>query len=304
MEKGRKTHEPGNILPTGCLLDHIVTNFVRYCNCRRIIHHSYHMDHKISTITVNGVRLSYSDTGAGNKTLVLVHAFPLNKNMWKEQVEKMKDRFRVITYDIRGFGDSEPGSETASIDLFASDLLALIDKLDISKPVVCGLSMGGYILLNAVSRAPGKFGGVIFADTQCIADSDEARDKRYKTIEKIRDGEFDDFAEEFSSSMVEDPHIQKKVKEMVKSNSAEVVSAALRAMATRRESCTALKQLSLPALVIYGSKDNVTPASQSELLFNAIAGSKLSVIENAGHLSNLEKTIEFNKEIEAFMERL
>ena len=72
-----------------------------------------------------------------------------------------------------------------------------MDALQINKAMVCGLSMGGYILLNAVSRYPERFEAIILSDTQCIADSPEAKVKRYKTIQQIEAGGLNDFAEAF-----------------------------------------------------------------------------------------------------------
>ena len=102
-----------------------------------------------------------------------------------------------ISYDIRGFGKSTAGAEKFSIGLFADDLIGLMDALQIDKAVVCGLSMGGYILLNAVNRYPERFEAIILSDTQCIADSPEAKVKRYKTIQQIEAGGLNDFAEAF-----------------------------------------------------------------------------------------------------------
>src|ERR671929_2326316 len=98
-------------------------------------------------VDVNGVRLGYSDTGAGRPVVLLVHGFPLNRSMWDPQLGALRERGRVIVPDLRGFGASEPGPPgRLSMEQHADDLFALLEALDVREPVVyCGLSMGGYI---------------------------------------------------------------------------------------------------------------------------------------------------------------
>src|SRR5690606_21598830 len=130
-------------------------------------------------------------------------------------------KHRVITFDIRGFGRSESGAAPPSIDLFASDLLQLIDALELKKVTVCGLSLGGYILMNALGRSPEKFSAVVLCDTQCIADSEEGREKRFKTIDKINADGLTVFAEGYVQNMLcrasleNRPDLVAQVKEMV-----------------------------------------------------------------------------------------
>ena len=100
--------------------------------------------------------------------------------MWDEQVELLKKTHRVIAYDIRAYGKSTAGEDEQSINLFADDLIKFMDGLLIKKAIVCGFSMGGYTLLNAVSRYPKRFEALILCDTQCIADSSETKEKRNK----------------------------------------------------------------------------------------------------------------------------
>src|ERR671928_1262678 len=95
---------------------------------------------------VNGIRLGYSDTGAGEPVVLLVHGFPLNRSMWDPQLGTLRAAgARVIAPDLRGFGASEAGPPgPLSMDQHADDLAALLDQLEVQVPVVlCALSMGG-----------------------------------------------------------------------------------------------------------------------------------------------------------------
>src|SRR5689334_21491870 len=120
-------------------------------------------------IQVNGTTVCYDDLGKGKIPILFIHGFPFDKTSWQPQMQFLKSTNRVIAYDIRGFGKSAAGNEKASIGLFADDLVQLLDALQLDKVIACGLSMGGYILLNALSRYPERFDAIILSDTQCIA---------------------------------------------------------------------------------------------------------------------------------------
>src|SRR5450759_3408557 len=128
---------------------------------------------------VNGIIVSYTDNeNAGYPFLIFIHGFPFNKSMWNIQLEALRDNYHVISYDVRGHGISEEGNVDFSIELFVNDLIGLMDIFKIDKAVLCGLSMGGYISLNAISNFPDRFDALILSDTHCIADTPETTEKR------------------------------------------------------------------------------------------------------------------------------
>ena len=149
------------------------------------------------TLSVNNHTVSYADEGPdGAPILILVHGFPFNKSMWNKQVEALIENYRVIAYDIRGFGNSEAGIADISIELFVDDLLGLMDALKIDKALLCGLSMGGYIALNAIANFPKRFSALILCDTNCVADSPEVKQKRKMAIERIEKSGVENYANE------------------------------------------------------------------------------------------------------------
>ena len=262
---------------------------------------------KDRSVQLNGITVSYEDNGTGNVPIIFIHGFPLSKATWQPQMDFLKKHHRVIAYDIRGFGNSSLGNEVISIDLFATDLVQFMDALDIKKAIVCGLSMGGYIIMNAVSRFPERFEAIVLSDTQCIADSSENKEKRYKTIEQIEKEGLEKFAEAFVQNLFSKETIEKnkqvveETKKLILKTSPKTVTATLKALAERRETCTNLKMINIPALILCGKDDVVTPLSQSELLNNSISNSTLQPIEKAGHLSNLEQPDVFNEHIHNFL---
>ena len=261
-------------------------------------------------VYLNGVTICYDDLGAGKTPFLFIHGFPFDKSSWHPQMDFLKKTHRVIAYDIRGFGKSTAGNEIASINLFAADLIKLMDALQIDKAVVCGLSMGGYILLNAVHHNPERFAGIILCDTQCLADSPATKEKRSKSITQIKARGLKNYAETFvinvfcRETLVAKKELVEKIKGVIVSTSPLTITQTLSALAERRDMCTALNEISIPALILCGKEDAATMLTQSEYLNHHIANSTLHYIERAGHLSNLEQPDEFNNLLIGFISGL
>jgi pimeloyl-ACP methyl ester carboxylesterase len=224
-------------------------------------------------------------------------------------VDALKDNYRVITYDVRGHGDSGAGNEGFSIDTFTSDLIALMDKLKLNKVILCGLSMGGYIALNAITKHPHSFDAVILSDTQCKADTFEAREKRMKTIDSIKKDGMTKYADESIKNLFALESFSTKqneiaaVKDMIMRTSAQSLWNTLIALAERKETCSKLSDVEMPALIIVGEEDKITPLAAAELMHEKIQNSSLHIIPNAGHVANIENPVDFNNQLKKFLQR-
>lgn len=262
------------------------------------------------TIPVNNFELSYDDLGEGNVPIIFLHGFPFDKSMWQGQLDFLKPSYRVIACDIRGFGKSTDEDSPLNIDLFAEDLIAFMDELEIEKAIVCGLSMGGFITLNAHQRFSDRFEALILADTQCIADTPEAKEKRYDAISEIEVNGVANFNEGLikkvfhKDSLINKKELVEELRKVVFSNSEHIIQQGLEALAQRSETCSTLNKISIPTLIICGREDIVTPLEQSEAMKESIEGATLQVIENTGHVSNLEQPDEFNKHLLDFLNTL
>lgn len=257
-------------------------------------------------IKVNNVRVCYNDSGDSEIPILFIHGFPFNKDSWQPQVDFLRERHRVITYDIRGFGKSELGDETSIIQC-ADDLIGLMDALEIPKAIVCGLSMGGYILMNAVHRYPDRFEGLILADTQCNADTPEGKEKRYQSIEKINADGTQEYADAslknlFCKNTFENnSELVSSIRNVITSTPSKSITSTLEALADRPEACPFLSEISCFTLIICGKEDSITPVAKAEFLNSTIKNSSLVIIDNAGHLSNLENPDDFNHAIGKFI---
>ena len=259
------------------------------------------------TIELNNFHLSYDDVGEGSTPIIFLHGYPFDKTMWQGQLEFLKPACRLIAFDIRGFGKSMDEKSPLSIDLFADDVIQFMDKSSIEKAIICGLSMGGFIALNAINKFPERFEALVLCDTQCIADTIEVKEKRYKTIDEIEVDGATNFNEGFIKSVFHKNSITNKkelveeLRSVVFSNSKHIITKGLIALAERSETCSTLNEIGIPTLIICGREDVVTPLTQSEMMHEAIKGSILHVIDNAGHVSNLEQPQEFNKHLLDFL---
>jgi len=258
-------------------------------------------------VQANGTSICYDDLGVGGIPMIFIHGFPFDKSMWQPQVEFFKSKQRVLAFDIRGYGKSNGSSEKTSIKLYADDLVSLLDVLQIHRVIACGLSMGGYVLLNALSRYPERFSAVALCDTQCIADSAEAKEKRVQSIQQIEAEGLSGFADGFvnkcfsKESLLNKVELVEKIKTLILSASKESVTGTLAALAERSEMCYSLKEITIPALILCGKEDAITPLAQSEFMRGAINDSTLHSIAGAGHLSNLEEPNEFNRLLSDFI---
>jgi len=261
-------------------------------------------------ITVNKITVSYTDEGPENAPVIIfIHGFPFSKEMWNRQLDKLGESFRVIAYDVRGHGNSYFGTDDFSIELFAKDLLSLMDVLEIEKTALCGLSMGGYIALKAMENHPHRFNSLILCDTSCKADSPEAKGKRMKAIEGIWESGIEKFADDsIKNFFAPESFITKKdviaeVREMMIGTTEKSVIKTLLALSKRKETCSTLWKIKVPVLILVGEDDKITPPEAAQFMQNEINGSVMSVIENAGHLSNLENPEQFNEQLIKFLKK-
>jgi 3-oxoadipate enol-lactonase len=255
--------------------------------------------------------IGYSDEGTHDApAFIFVHGFPFNRSMWKSQMEALSEGWRVVACDIRGHGESDIGEKPFSIGLFAQDLIGLMDALEIEKAVLCGLSMGGYIALNAVLSHPGRFDALVLSDTQCAADSPEGKEKRLEAIEAISKSGVESFADASLKNLFAPGSLKREgaeiaaAREMITATAEETLIRSLRALREREESCSRLQEIAVPVLVMVGEQDGITPPAAARLMQEKIEGCRLAVIAQAGHLSNMENPDSFNKELKNFADAL
>lgn len=258
-------------------------------------------------VTIANRRTRYLEAGTG-WPLVLLHAFPLNADMWRGQLEHMPEGWRIIAPDFRGFGPGtgDPGP-APTMDDFADDVRALLDVLEIDRAIIGGLSMGGYVTFALLRRCPDRFTGVVLADTRPQADTAEGREGRKKLVELVHERGAGAVADEMlpkllgATTIRDRPDIVSQVRQLIESNPPAAIAGALHAMMERPDSTADLRRISFPALIVVGEDDAVTPVSEAEAMHGQIPRSHLVVIPAASHLSNIEAPEAFSKALQDFL---
>jgi pimeloyl-ACP methyl ester carboxylesterase len=260
---------------------------------------------------IGGIRIEYSVAGPrAGLPVVFVHGFPFNRGMWDPQVDALKEHVYAVTYDIRGFGGSDPGDGQYSVEYFVDDLIGLLDHLKIQKAVAAGLSMGGYIVLRAAERHPDRFRGLILADTRSEPDSNEGKIKRALQARAVKRDGMAAFADSFlpgalvQETITQKPGIAALVRTMIEGVTPLTAAGTLLALAARTDTTPALYAINVPTLILVGQHDGITPPSASAAMRDKIPGAEMHVISGAGHLSNLEQPGEFNRRLQEFLDRV
>ncbi|MCA1558009.1 MAG: alpha/beta hydrolase [Acidobacteria bacterium] len=261
-------------------------------------------------VLLRGIEMVCEEEGNG-QAIVLHHGFPFNRTMWREQVAALSDKYRVITPDLRGFGQTAANSdEPATMREMAEDVAALMDELDVNRFVLGGLSMGGYVALALYRHFPLRVRSLILADTRHTPDTDEARQNRERQAQQALQEGMDGIIEAMLPKLLSPAtlsgrkDIVEELRAMMGATDPRAAAAALRGMAERPDQSYLLPRILAPTLIIVGSEDQITTVKDAEVMHKEIRGSRLAVIEGAGHVSNLERPAEFNRHLRDFLDSL
>jgi len=254
---------------------------------------------------VDGLEMGYDDIGTGLPVL-FVHAFPLNRTMWAPQVSALVERCRCVAADLRGFGESTV-SPPYSMEQYADDLAHLLDQLRIQQVVLVGCSMGGYVSFAFWRRHRDRVRALVLADTKATADTEEALGRRRQLIEVARTQGSTAVANLQIASLIgrtareKQPDTYDAVHRMVAQTRPDGIVGALEAMMLRPDSTGTLASINVPTLIVVGDEDVPTPVKDARHMHEKIPGSRLEVIAQAGHLTNLERPAAFNHLLTEFV---
>lgn len=261
---------------------------------------------------LGGRAVRWLEAGDGDPVL-LVHAFPLSADLWRPQLGAPPPGWRLVAPDLRGFRGpgAAPDDVTPMGDLtmddYARDLVALLDHLGVGRAVVAGVSMGGYVTFALARRAPDRVRALVLADTRPQADGEEGRAKRREMLALVERGGVEAVADAMLPALVgatsheERPEVVAEVRRLVLANRPAAVQAAVSAMMIRPDSTPLLAAITCPTLVVVGEEDAITPVADATALHEAIPGSRLAVLPEAGHLANLETPAAFDAALARFL---
>ena len=261
---------------------------------------------------------------ASKPAIVLLHGFPFNHSMWREQIDFLDAHgFGCCAPDLRGLGKNvarESASEDdhtlesvppATMEDMARDVLALLDKvLKSDRFVICGLSMGCYVAFEFIRLFPERVRALVLCGPKAEGpDETERQSRETQALRALAEGMR--FAvESILQSLLATATVKTKadviarVTEMVLKTDPKGAAAAQRGMAARRDYSHDLAEIKVPTLIVAGREDGVRKPEDAELIQQRIKGSELVVIDAAGHLMNMEQPEVFNAVLLSFLRNL
>ena len=258
---------------------------------------------------INGVRLHWREAGAGDP-VVFIHGFPFHSAMWNAQLAAVPEGWRFIAPDLRGFGESEAGTGKFTMDLFADDIVGLLDHLDIEQAVICGLSMGGYVAFSLVNRYPDRVRALVLASTRANADDAAAKKGRMDLAARARAEGAQPVIDAMlpklisGNTQIQRPQVSEQLRAMMQSTAPETLAKSLEAMATRTDYRSSLDKINAAAMVVRGDQDEIIEKGNIELIARTMRGAQHEIIANVGHLPNMEAPDVFNKALHSFLKFL
>jgi pimeloyl-ACP methyl ester carboxylesterase len=268
----------------------------------------------VSHARVNGVSLYYEDAGRG-RPLVMAHGFSATARMWEGQVAAFRERYRVITYDARGQGRSEAPADAAAYSqpIMVEDLRQLIAHLGLDRPVVCGLSMGGNVVLNLALAHPEAVAGAVVCGTGAGSEDPEAWAVTVQEwIDLLEGPGIEAFAEMYLADPIladyadRSPAAREFLWRAITSNTARGLALGLRGVVGRRPTVYSLRdrlaRLAVPATIVVGDRDHWC-TKVSTFMAATIPGAELVEIADSGHMSNLEQPEQFNRALRRVLDQ-
>ncbi|MCE9531072.1 MAG: alpha/beta hydrolase [Planctomycetes bacterium] len=255
------------------------------------------------------MEIAYEDEGTGD-ALLLLHAFPFDREMWRPQLGELSNSFRVIAPDFPGFGESSAATEGFHMEALAEMMADFLDEIGITGAVnIAGLSMGGYVAMTFARSHSNRLKRLILADTKASPDDAKAKAKRDEMSVIAHAEGSAGVIDRLLPRLLCEETISKKptIVEQVRSNALRqtptAIVNALLALRDRPDATAGLEQIGVPTLILVGEYDEITPPKDAFHLKDLIPGSTLVTILGAGHLSNIESPELFNAEVRRFLAR-
>lgn len=243
--------------------------------------------------------INFSDIGTG-PVLVLIHPFAVDSRFWNPQ-QPLTQKFRVITFDLWGFGlSSTTDGKAVTMEKYAMEVKQLLDQLHIEKAIIAGESMGGYVAIAFFKKYPTMVNGLVLSDTSSSADTPQNKTLREKdAVGLIKNGSkyfIENYLPKLLSQSASDQSLM-DLKALVNKQQPNGFASAIRGIAQREDTTDVLKRTSLPVLIITGSADAIISPDESKNMHKITKNSQLIILDGAGHFSSFEQPDKWNQAV-------
>ncbi|HPQ33703.1 MAG TPA: alpha/beta hydrolase [Tenuifilaceae bacterium] len=250
--------------------------------------------------------VNFSDNGKG-KAVVFLHGYLESIEIWSDFVETFYKKFRVVLVDLPGHGKSTVNNDSVSMDEMANAVNEVLNHLGISKVVLVGHSMGGYVTLAFANRFPEKVKGIVLFHSHPNPDPPQKLASRLSDIEKVSSGFLAKIVEASIPNLYANENVKRfeeyvaRSKSIALKTSAKGVVAALSGMVNRDDRNDVIEKISSPVLIIFGRKDNLIPSDAAEKIVQKHPASRVCWLENSGHMGFIEERNQATAAIASFL---
>ena len=257
------------------------------------------------SVQVGDASIAYRVQGHG-PALMLIHGFPLSGELFAKNRAVLARRYTVVTPDLRGFGNSTTPDSKGGVALYAKDMLAVMDHLNVKRAVIGGMSMGGPVVLEMYREAPQRFRGMILIDStsspanfveqaQWPGFGVQANEKGVASMIPVLMPQM-----LTTATRTANPALVSFIGGIVKKGSVNAAIAGGSTLANRPDSRPTLAHITIPVLFLVGSDDPIYPVEMNKKMYQDTPGSRLTIIPGAAHAAIIEKPEACNRAIDSF----
>ena len=259
--------------------------------------------HSAGHYVQNGDARIYYEVHGEGEPLVLVHGYPLNSGLFRDNIGPLSEQYQVITPDLRGYGRSETPNAQGSVATYASDVFAVMDAVGADRAIIGGMSMGGPTVLEMYREAPERFRAMILNDTIAAKSSPseaglwQGVGKQAKTlgVPSLVDFLMPDMLT--AETRMNRPELVTYLGSLIKEASQNAAVAGASALETRPDSAATASAITVPTLILTGMDDTLYPYEVAQSLNKGILNSQLVLLPGAAHAAILEAADEANAAI-------
>ena len=267
--------------------------------------HSASAQAKSGSVQVGSATIAYRVQGHG-PAMMLVHGFPLSGELFSKNRAVLARHYTVVTPDLRGFGNSTTPDTKGGVQLYAKDMFAVMDHLNVKKAIIGGMSMGGPVVLEMYREQPQRFRGMVLIDSTTSPANDVEKAEWPGFGKQAQDKGVASMIPALMPNMLttatrtSDPALVKYVGGIVKKGSVNAAVGGGSTLANRPDSRPMMAQVKIPVLIVVGQDDPIYPLEMAQKMHQDIPGSRLVVVPGAAHAAIIEKPEACNRAIEAW----